>query len=161
MVPSILECHLLAPRPACLSRDTPVPGDGCRDRLGNERLDSSAGERDLGILVCGQLNMSQQCPGSQEGQPCPGDIRHSITSQTREGIVPLCSGVASPRVLGASFGHHNTRRLSAIRECPKEAMRMVKGLEGNPYEEQLRSLGLFSLDTRRLKEDFTAVTTSL
>ncbi|KAJ7424370.1 hypothetical protein BTVI_06590 [Pitangus sulphuratus] len=48
-------------------------------RLWNQMLKSSAMERDLGVMVNGKLKMSQQCPGSQEGQPCPGGIRQSIS----------------------------------------------------------------------------------
>ncbi|KAJ7426080.1 hypothetical protein WISP_19304 [Willisornis vidua] len=49
-------------------RDNP----GCLYRLGNELLKSSAMEGDLGVLVNDKVNMSHQCPESQEGQPCPG-----------------------------------------------------------------------------------------
>lgn len=37
---------------------------------------------------------------------------------------------------------------------------MLKGVEGKPYEEQLRSLGVFSLKKMRLREDLITVTAS-
>ncbi|KAJ7403704.1 rna-directed dna polymerase from mobile element jockey-like [Willisornis vidua] len=63
---------------------------GCSYRLGTEILESSAMERDLGVLVDGKLNMSQQCPGSQEDQPCHQPIEGGDCPTL------LCTGVVSP-----------------------------------------------------------------
>lgn len=38
-------------------------------KLGADLLGSNSGEKDLAVLVD---NKSQQCPGGQEGQRCPG-----------------------------------------------------------------------------------------
>ncbi|RMB93692.1 hypothetical protein DUI87_29922 [Hirundo rustica rustica] len=95
---------------------------GCVHGLGNEMVESNAMERDLVVLVDGKLNMSQQCPGNQEGQVCPGDIRQSIASQTRKAIILHSALHWSDLTLsaGVSFGRHNIRKILAIRECPKE-----------------------------------------
>ncbi|KAJ7419806.1 rna-directed dna polymerase from mobile element jockey-like [Willisornis vidua] len=58
----------------------------CNPRCtGNEKLENSAMERDTETLADRKLNISQQCPGSQEGQPCPEEHQ----AQHRQGIVPL------------------------------------------------------------------------
>ncbi|KAJ7407037.1 hypothetical protein WISP_129359 [Willisornis vidua] len=69
---------------------------GCSDTLWNEMLESSATERDLGVLVDGKLNMSQQCPGSD--QPCPGGHQAQHRQLVKGGACPalLCTGSASP-----------------------------------------------------------------
>ncbi|KAJ7401512.1 rna-directed dna polymerase from mobile element jockey-like [Pitangus sulphuratus] len=101
---------------------------GCVYRLGNEMLESSAMKRDLGVVV-DQLNMSQQCPGSQEDQLHPGGHQAQHRQPVEGGDCPalLCAGAASPWIVCAVLG---TARHQAIRECPKEGHNDGEGSGG-------------------------------
>ena len=50
------------------------------------------------VLVNDKLNISQQCPGSQESQPCPGGHQAQYGQWAREGIVLLCSELGQPHL---------------------------------------------------------------
>ncbi|KAK4832755.1 hypothetical protein QYF61_025284 [Mycteria americana] len=110
-----------------------------RYRLGEEWLESCLVEKDLGVLVNSQLNMSQQCAQvAKKANSILACISNSVASRTREVIV-----------LGAD--------IEVLERVQRRATKLVKGLESKSCEEQLRELGLFSLAKGRLRGDLLAL----
>ncbi|KAK4829269.1 LOW QUALITY PROTEIN: hypothetical protein QYF61_002661 [Mycteria americana] len=122
-------------------------------RRGEEWLESCQAEKDLGVLVNRQLNMSQQCAQvAQKTNSILDCIKNSVVSRTREVIVPF-TGDTAPVFWAA----HYKRDIEVLERVQRRATKLVKGLEQKSYEEQLRELGWFSLEKRRLRGDLTAL----
>ncbi|KAK4815700.1 hypothetical protein QYF61_006683 [Mycteria americana] len=97
--------------------------------LGEERLESSPAERDVGVWLDGKVNMRERCAlAAKRASRVLGCIKHSIAGWSREVTVPLYTALVQPHLeCCVQFWAPQYKEDIRLLECvQRRATKMVK-----------------------------------
>jgi len=114
--------------------------------------------KNLGVLITSRPSTSQQrALAAKRANSILGCIKHSVTRQSKEVTIPLCSALAwSHLEHSVLFWVPQFKDVKVLECIQRRATKLVTGLEGMFSEEWLRTLDLPSLEKRRARGDLVA-----
>ncbi len=117
-------------------------------------------EKDLGILIEGNMKVSAQCVcAAGKANQMLGMIKRTFKSRNPDILIHLYKTIVRPHLeyATAAWSPHYIKDRELIERVQHRFTRMCKGLASMEYMERLQRLGLWTLEERRNRSDLIEV----
>ncbi|PKU41021.1 reverse hypothetical protein [Limosa lapponica baueri] len=128
-------------------------------RLGGEWIESSPEEKDLRVWVDEPLMCAHSAESQLHSELHQKKCHQKAKSKKKRKLqnTEEKSAALSERVIGANTLYNAEKDIEMLERVQRKATKLVKRLEHKHYDEQLRALGLFSLEKKRLRGGLIAL----
>ena len=112
--------------------------------------------KDLGIMVCKDFKFGYQCSvASKKANKLLGYIKRSISSRSRDIVLPLYKGLVRPHLeYAVQFWSPYLRKdIDMIERVQHRATKMIRGFWNLSYPDRLNELHMYTLEQRRIRGD--------
>ena len=111
-------------------------------------------EKDLGVLISSDLKFSKQCiEVEKKAQRLLGYIKRQFQFRNKEIVLTLYNSLIRPHLeYAVQFWSPTLRKdIERLERVQARATKLIPSIRHRGYERRLQALGLFSLETRRLR----------
>lgn len=127
-----------------------------QDGDGTRNLETTNEEKDLGVYVTSDLKPHEQCVQSaKKAQSVLGMVKRHFKVVDKEDFKVIYNTYIRPHLEYCiqAWSPHLVKDIDCLERIQRRATKMVKGLKKMTYEERLKTLGIHTLQKRRLRGD--------
>ena len=118
----------------------------------NHLLDETMLEKDIGVIVSADLEVSEQCGiAARKGNQLLGMIRRNVTYRDKKLIMPLYKSIVRPHLEYCiqAWRPYLRKDIDKLEKVQRRTTRLIPELRQCAYEERLKRCKLTTLQTRR------------
>ena len=125
-----------------------------------EWLDSVENEKDLGVIVSNDLEVSSHClEARNKANRMLGIINRNVSYKSKEVMSKMYNSYVRPVMEYCSqvWAPHLRKDIDMLEAVQRRATRMIHGFDNMSYEERLKNLNMYSVERRFLRGDMIEV----